>query len=122
MSPILDSLSRGARLRCPCCGYGRLFRSAFTMYDRCLACDETFDPEPGLWFGAIYINLALTLAFTVFGIVVTGWLTTLTPVEQLSVWTPMAAAGPFVFFRFAKGLWISLVFLGDGRYLAWPNR
>ncbi len=119
---ILNILLRGARLRCPCCGYGRLFQSAFTMYDRCTACDEKFEREPGQWFGAIYINLALTVALAVTGFVITQSFTVLTMPQQLTIWVPVSVLGPLVFFRFAKGLWTSIIFLGEGLYIAWPNR
>lgn len=122
MAWMLDSLLRGARLRCPCCGFGRLFRSGFTMYDRCNACGERYEREPGQWFGAIYINLGLTVLVAVGGFLLTQSLTTLTMSEQLTIWMPVAAVGPVIFFRFAKGLWTSIVFLGEGLYLAWPNR
>ena len=119
---ILNILLRGARLRCPFCGYGLLYRSAFTMYDRCTACDEKFEREPGQWFGAIYINLALTLALAVTGFAITQSLTLLTMPQQLTIWVPVSVLGPLVFFRFAKGLWTSIIFLGEGLYIAWPNR
>ena len=92
------------------------------MYDRCSACGERYEREPGQWFGAIYINLGLTLMLAVGGFLITHSLTTLTMNEQLSIWMPVAAIGPVIFFRFAKGLWTSIVFLGEGLYLAWPTR
>ena len=119
---ILDILLRGARLRCPCCGYGPLFQSGFTMHDRCSACDEKFEREPGQWFGAIYINLALTVALAVAGFAITESFTSLTMPQQLAIWVPVTVLGPLMFFRFAKGLWTSIVFLGEGLYIAWPNR
>jgi hypothetical protein len=58
----------------------------------------------------------------VVGFVLTGYFTALTPAQQLSLSTTVAALGPVFFFRFAKGLWTSIVFLGEGLYLDWPNR
>lgn len=119
---ILDILLRGARLRCPCCGYGPLFQSGFRMHDRCTACNERFEREPGQWFGAIYINLGLTEALAVTGFMITESFTSLTMPQQLAIWIPVAAVGPLLFFRFAKGLWTSIIFLGEGLYIAWPTR
>ena len=42
--------------------------------------------------------------------------------QQLTIWTPAAALGPFVFYRLSKGLWTSIIFLGEGLYIPWPNR
>jgi uncharacterized protein (DUF983 family) len=121
MSRTLQVLGRGARLRCPCCGYGSLFSSAFTMNDHCSACDEKFEREPGQWFGAIYINLALTTAVILTGFALTDSYTALSVAQQSRLWTAAAAFAPVLFFRFAKGLWTSIVFLGEGVYLDWPN-
>jgi hypothetical protein len=91
------------------------------MNDHCSACDEKFEREPGQWFGAIYINLALTVAVILTGFAITGSYTTLSVAQQSRLWTAAAALVPILFFRFAKGLWTSIVFLGEGVYLDWPN-
>ena len=67
LGELVDSLYRGFQLRCPCCGYGPLFATRFRTYDRCSVCDERFEREPGQWFGAVYVNLCLTLVLTVGG-------------------------------------------------------
>ena len=119
---LIDSLFRGLRLRCPCCGFGPRFKTSFRMHDHCSACDEKFEREPGQSFGAVYINLGLTLALVVMGFVVTQTFTSLSTDQQLSMWTPVAALGPFVFYRFSKGLWTSIILIGEGLYIPWPNR
>ena len=39
-----------------------------------------------------------------------------------SVLLPVAAAGPILFYRVSAGLWTSIIFLGEGLYIQWPNR
>lgn len=119
---FIDILARGLRLRCPCCGYGHIFKSAFRMNERCSACDERFEREPGQWFGAIYINLGLTLGLAVIGYSLTQAFASLTTIQHVTIWTLAAALGPFAFYRLSKGLWVSLIFLGEGLYIPWPNR
>ena len=119
---LFDILLRGLKLRCPCCGHGRLFKTALRMYDHCSACDEKFEREPGQWFGAVYINLGLTLTFAIMGYVVTQTFASLSTIQHLSIWIPIAALGPFVFYRLSKGIWTSIIFLGEGLYIPWPNR
>ena len=46
----------------------------------------------GQSFGAVYINLGLTLALVVMGFVVTQTFTSLSTDQQLSMWTPVAGA------------------------------
>ena len=119
---IIDILGRGAKLRCPCCGYGRLFKTAVRTYDHCSACGERFEREPGQWFGAVYVNIGLSAPLVFTTCLVTNTFSTLTMPEQLGIWIPVAALGPIFFFRIAKGLWTSIIFLGEGLYLQWPNR
>jgi uncharacterized protein (DUF983 family) len=119
---ILDIFGRGLKLRCPCCGHGRLFRTAFRTYGHCSACGERFEREPGQSFGAIYINVGLTALLAVSGYLVTNAFSTLTMSQQLGIRLLVAALGPVLFFRLAKGHWTSIIFLGEGLYLQWPNR
>ncbi len=46
----------------------------------------------------------------------------LTTSQHIAIWTTLAALAPVLFFRFSRGLWTSIVFLGEGLYLDWPNR
>ena len=119
---IFDILGRGMKLLCPCCGHGRLFKTRFRTYDRCSACGERFEREPGQWFGAVYINLGLSGMLAVIGYLITSTFSSLTMSQQLGILIPVAALGPFLFFRLAKGLWTSIIFLGEGLYIQWPNR
>ena len=56
-------------LCCPRCHRGKLFStSAFRltrfaqMPDRCPVCGQTFEPEPGFYFGSMYITFAFNVA------------------------------------------------------------
>ena len=119
---ILDILGRGMKLRCPCCGHGRLFKTRFLTHERCSACDERFEREPGQGFGAIYINLGLSVMLAATGYLITNAFSSLTMPQQRSILIPVAVLGPCLCFRLAKGLWTSIIFLGEGLYLPWPNR
>ena len=119
---VVDSLYRGIRLRCPCCGYGQLFATRFRTHERCSVCDERFEREPGQWFGAVYVNLCLTLLLVTGGYLLARAFTPLSPVQQLWIWIPLAVIGPLLLHRPSTGLWTSLVFIGEGLYLRWPRR
>ena len=90
--------------------------------DHCTNCGERFEREPGQWFGSIYVNLGLTLGLASAGYLLLQMLTSLTTSQQLQIWTTVAVTGPFAFYRLSKGLWISMVFLGEGLYIQWPNQ
>ena len=117
---LVDILLRGFKLRCPCCGHGHLFKTTSQLNVRCQACNERFEREPGQWFGAIYINLLLTLP--VSGFTITQIFTSLSMPQQLWIWTPVAVLSPLAFHRLSKGLWTSIIFYGEGLYIPWPNQ
>lgn len=92
------------------------------MHERCSACGERFEREPGQSFGAVYINFGLTLALTLTGYVLLQAFTSIPMTQRVAIWTATAAAGPLAFHRLSRGLWISVVFMGEGLYISWPSR
>lgn len=56
--------------RCPSCREGKLFTNSnpydlpklTSMHDRCPNCGQNFQPEPGFFYGAMYVSYALTVA------------------------------------------------------------
>ena len=118
---MLDILLRGFRLRCPCCGHGQLFKTTLQLHDHCFSCGEQFEREPGQWLGAIYINLGLTLIVAIIGFIATQNFASLSRPQQFSILIPLAALSSLVFYRLSTGLWISIIFFGEGLYIPWPN-
>jgi uncharacterized protein (DUF983 family) len=58
--------------KCPHCHEGDFFLShpydlkkLGDIYDECQVCNNTFHPEPGFYFGAMYISYALGTAYFV---------------------------------------------------------
>lgn len=58
--------------RCPRCREGKLFfeptygsLSFYKMKAQCDVCEQVFDPEPGFYFGAMYISYAFLVAISV---------------------------------------------------------
>jgi uncharacterized protein (DUF983 family) len=66
------------QLRCPRCHTGELFShpalstSFMAMPDACPVCRQTYEPEPGFYYGAMYISsgistaILLTIGFLLF--------------------------------------------------------
>lgn len=71
-SEFIDSTALAlAQLRCPRCHEGHLFTySALNvtkfalMPEQCPVCGQTFEPEPGFYFGSMYITFAFNVATT----------------------------------------------------------
>jgi uncharacterized protein (DUF983 family) len=71
-SEFIDSTALAlAKLRCPRCHTGKLFsHSALNitqfaqMPAQCPECSQTFEPEPGFYFGSMYITFGFNVATT----------------------------------------------------------
>lgn len=55
--------------KCPRCREGRIFKHSplnylkfYEMYENCPNCGQTFHPEPGFYFGAMYVSYAFSVA------------------------------------------------------------
>src|SRR5258708_27778971 len=74
-------------LRCPRCRSGKLFvkpspypyKTMAQMPAKCPVCGLDFNPEPGFYWGAMYVSYGLTVAFSVFNYLwmylIWGWVT-----------------------------------------------
>jgi hypothetical protein len=104
--------------KCPRCHKGSFFISdkAFNlktfskMHEKCPVCQEPFEPEPGYYFGAMYVSYAINVA-----IMVAVWVAcSLLFPQQIGIWglvgisiivgllfTPLT-------FRYARLIWINM--------------
>jgi uncharacterized protein (DUF983 family) len=64
-------MSRLWQGRCPRCGEGAVFKHPLLslhfadMHDACTNCQATYQPEPGFYFGAMFVSYAITVALMV---------------------------------------------------------
>lgn len=114
--PAIGALWRGARLRCPACGRGRLFDRGFHLRPTCPYCEARFERSSGESLGAVYINSALTIvpALVGFFAVETAWHPPM--VAQLVAWTLFVVLFPAWTFRLARGVWVAVAYLTGGVY------
>jgi hypothetical protein len=69
-------LSSILTLRCPRCRKGPLFKSSqiskpgslFSMHSACPHCKQSFEPEPGFYFGAMFVSYGINTA-----LFITSW-------------------------------------------------
>jgi uncharacterized protein (DUF983 family) len=67
--PFLSLLGRVARLACPACGRGRLFRRYFLRAEECTACRWRFEREEGHWVGGSEVHMFVSYGVSVFACV-----------------------------------------------------
>jgi hypothetical protein len=104
----LRVLLRAARLRCPRCGIGPLFRGAFRMHEACPHCGFSYEREPGFYLGSIYLNYGATVILTgglyAFVVLVLG----LSNETALATCLAAAVLFPILFFRHARSFLLAL--------------
>ena len=110
---LFTQISRACRLRCPRCAEDRLFKSWLTMKESCDACGFNFRRDPGFYLGAIYFNYGLT-AVLVTATYIACWIfTDLGKEAKLGIALIPALLVPFLFFRYARSLWLGFDYYFD---------
>lgn len=102
-------------LKCPRCHEGETFETGswsfkkpFDMHQRCAKCDLNYFPEPGYYYGAMFISYIWTAWFCLLFMGVFFWWLGL---SQTLAWTLLIAfmAINFVYiFRISRLMWINI--------------
>ncbi len=103
----------GLCLRCPRCGAHSLFRTWFTMYERCAVCQLRFEREQGYFLGAMYVNYGVTVTLALIGSFALEYWVGLSLTQQLELWVGFCGLFPVVFFRHSRGLWLAFDHIFD---------
>lgn len=106
--PLATLLSRAVRLRCPRCGSGKLFSGLFRMYRDCPNCKLVYEPAPGYYLGATYVNYGLTaviLTASYLGLFFLGGYDNRTLLWPLSSFIVLF---PLLSFRHARAIWMAI--------------
>jgi len=103
--------------KCPRCRIGEMFPAgtlfSFSKFDKmhhqCTHCGQSFEPEPGYYFGAMFISYALNAAlFIGIWIVMTYIMEDISLLWIISVIIILSIILlPFIF-RLSRSLWISI--------------
>lgn len=85
------------------------FNKPFDMHERCPKCDANFYPEPGFYYGAMFMSYIFS-AFIIMGFVmVLHWVLDLSLTASFG-WLMAFVAIFFVWwFRFARAFWLNLI-------------
>ncbi|HEX8285499.1 MAG TPA: DUF983 domain-containing protein [Pyrinomonadaceae bacterium] len=112
--PVVQTLARGARLRCPVCGGAGVFQSPFRVRPECTACGSVFQREEGFFVGAIMINVVTTEA----AVMATAGLWLLSTEGRDAALLPIlfavALVFPVAFYHHAWSLWLAADHLVEG--------
>ena len=104
--PIIKTLSRALRLRCPVCGESSIVGSPFHIKHQCPACDALFKREDGFFVGAIMANV-VTTEFVILLLYVAALPFISTRFEfVLTILSVVAVVFPVAFYHHSWSLWL----------------
>lgn len=102
-------------LRCPRCHDGKLFntptfsyREPFEMPDRCASCGQDFWPEPGFYYGAMFISYIFTGFFCIGFVLIVHWVFGWSTTASFAALIGVCAVFFVYIFRLARSIWINL--------------
>lgn len=105
-------IARGLVRHCPRCGGAGVFRSWFSLRERCPTCGMRFEREEGFWLGGYVINFGtgevglIVLFALLIGAEANG--------THINVWPyvigglVLAVVGPAVTFPFSRTVWSAI--------------
>lgn len=110
------------QVKCPRCRKGRMFLEG-TLYDfnkfgkmndKCSCCEQSFEPEPGYYFGAMFISYAFNTAYF-FGVwLLFSFSQDYGTLEFMSALVLVALVLFPMTFRWSRVLWLNIFIHYDG--------
>ena len=102
-------------LKCPKCHEEDLFETStfsfqkpFDMRDRCPHCDENFMPEPGFYYGAMFISYIFMGFFCIGFIAIVHWGFGMSTNASFALLIAICAIFFVYIFRLARSIWINI--------------
>ena len=114
--------------KCPRCRSSKLFKEPFefsnplNMHERCTVCHQHFEPEPGFYYGAMFISYGLSsLLLLVPSLVLVfgyGWSAN----SAMFVVLIIAAISFFKLLRLSRSVWIHINVKYEKDFIQSPNK
>ncbi len=101
--------------KCPRCMEGDLFftksfsfKKSFEMHESCPNCNQDFEPEPGFYYGAMFVSYIFTAFFSIGFLLIFHWVFDFSLMTSFGMLVTFFAIFFVVIFRLARSIWISL--------------
>jgi uncharacterized protein (DUF983 family) len=102
--------------KCAECHQGDMFPTGafslnkpFEMYDRCPKCDANYYPEPGFYYGAMFMSYILSIFIILGFVMLLHWVLELSLMASFG-WLMVLVTVFFVWwFRFSRAFWLNLI-------------
>lgn len=102
-------------LKCPKCHEGDLFETGsfsfnkpFDMPKKCSHCGQNYWPEPGFYYGAMFISYIFTGWFCLFFVMFFHWVLDWGLAASFGLLIAVCALFFIYIFRLARSIWINL--------------
>lgn len=102
-------------MRCPKCHEGKMFltptfsfKQPFDMKERCDVCNEDFFPEPGYYYGAMFVSYVFTAFFCVAFLLIFHWVIGLSLNTSFGLLLAVLAILFVAIFRLSRVLYINM--------------
>ncbi len=110
------------KAKCPRCREGNMFppgtlytRRFADMYPNCACCGQTFEPEPGYYYGAMYVSFGLSTAIFLMVLFFLYFLVEEITTLMVAVAVLVVTVGLLpVLFRLSRALWINIFIRYEG--------
>lgn len=110
-------------LKCPRCHEGDLFKTEtfsfkepFEMHDRCPHCDLNYMPEPGFYYGAMFISYIFIGWFSIGFVAFLRWVVGWSINASFALLIAICAIFFVWLFRMARSIWININVKYDPKY------
>lgn len=111
-----------SKFKCPVCHQGDLyetptfsFKKPFDMPDKCPVCGTDYAPEPGFYYGAMFISYIMTGFFCLFFIMLLHWVIGWSTAASFAALIAVLAFFFVFIFRLARAVWINIAYNYDPR-------
>ena len=102
--------------KCPRCQEGDLFytptfsyRKPFQMPDACPKCGQNYMPEPGFYYGAMFVSYIFTAWFCIGFVALFHWVLGWSTIASFGLLIAVCAVFFVYIFRLARSIWIGLM-------------
>ncbi len=114
---LFSIIVNSIRMKCPKCHEGDLFESStfnfgeksFYMPDACPVCHQNYMPEPGFYYGAMFLSYIMTGFFSIGFMMVVHWIFGLSLTASFGILILVLALFFVFVFRIARSLWINMM-------------
>lgn len=102
--------------KCPRCNEGDLFetptfsfRKPFGMHEQCTHCKQSYLPEPGFYYGAMFISYIITGWFSIGFVLFFHWVLDWSMAASFGLLLVLCALFFVFIFRFSRAVWLALM-------------